>query len=256
MKKIYFASDFHLGIDVKYTSRERELQLMEWLDIVSQDAEAIYLVGDLFDFWFEYHTVVPKGFLRFIGKLAELTDKGVQIKIFTGNHDVWMFDYFPKELNIPIIRNPITIEAYGKKLLVGHGDGLGPGDLGYKLLKKAFVNPICQWFFQKLHPNFGIWIATTWSNTSKKNQGPEEHNFLGKEKEWLATYCEGILKAEFFDYFIFGHRHLPLDIALSNGKSRYLNLGDWMNYNSYIVLDEAGIHTQFFKNPNGKFIQA
>ena len=251
MKKIYFASDFHLGIDARTSSAERERQLVRWLDQISGDAGEIYLVGDLFDFWFEYHTVVPKGFVRLLGKLAELRDRDIPIHFFIGNHDMWMFRYFEDELDIPIHRRPIVREWNGKSFMIGHGDGLGPSDHGYKLLKKIFANPVCQWLFARLHPNFGIRLARYWSGQSRRTN-PAASPFLGPEREWLIAYAERKLETQDIDYFIFGHRHLPIDHALKNGKSRYINLGEWMNYNSYAVFDGIDVRIEFFENAEGK----
>jgi len=250
MGKIYFASDFHLGIDVKYTSREREQQLVRWFDQIKSDAEEIYLVGDLFDFWFEYKQAVPKGYVRFLGKLAELRDSGIKIFIFTGNHDMWIFDYFEKEFDIPTYRAPITKTIKGKKFYIGHGDGLGPGDHSYKVLKKVFNNGLCQWAFARLHPNFGIGLANYLSQTSRSSKD-HNVNFFG-EKEWLAIHANEVNEKEPHDYFIFGHRHLPIDFTLKGDISRYINLGDWMNFNSYAVYDGEEIKIEFFENPEGE----
>jgi UDP-2,3-diacylglucosamine hydrolase len=253
-KKIYFASDFHLGIDAKYTSKEREQQIVRWLEMIRGDAEEIYLVGDVFDFWFEYSTVVPKGYVRLLGKLAELRDAGIPIYFFTGNHDMWMFSYFEDELNIPIYRGPIVRKLKGKTFYIGHGDGLGPGDHGYKFIKKVFANKFSQWCFARLHPNFGIFLANFWSNKSR-TANTNEKVYLGDDKEWLLLYANKKLEEQAVDYFIFGHRHLPLDIRLKDGASRYINLGEWMNYNSYAVFDGDDIEIRFFENPSGKVIK-
>lgn len=253
-KKIYFASDFHLGIDAKYTSREREQQIIRWLEMIKVDAEAIYLVGDVFDFWFEYGTVVPKGYVRLLGKLAELRDAGIPIYFFIGNHDMWMFRYFEEELDIPIYRKPIVETLKGKTFFIGHGDGLGPGDQGYKFIKKVFANKFCQWCFRCLHPDIGIWLANFWSNKSRAANTDEEI-YQGEEKEWLLVYANKKVEEVSADYFIFGHRHLPLDLRLKNGTSRYINLGEWMNYNSYGVFDGNNLEIHFFENPAGKVIR-
>ncbi len=225
---------------------KRERLVVDWLTFIQQDAHAIYLVGDLFDFWFEYKKVVPKGFVRLLGKLAELKDKGIDIHIFTGNHDVWMRDYFTEELGIPIHRSPIKVELGGKKFLIGHGDGLGPADKGYKALKKIFTNPVCKWAFRQLHPDLGIRLANYWSQKNRFLQGTEEEEFLGEEKEWLIIYAKEVLKTEHIDYFIFGHRHLPIKHNI-NEKSKYINLGEWFNYNSYAVFDGKDVSLQYFK---------
>ncbi|MDX1667567.1 MAG: UDP-2,3-diacylglucosamine diphosphatase [Saprospiraceae bacterium] len=251
MKKTYFASDFHLGIDARLTSRERERQIVRWLDSIKHDARAIYLVGDLFDFWFEYKRVIPKGHVRLLGKLGELRDAGIPIYFFTGNHDMWIFRFFEEELDIPTHRQPIVREIEGKTFFIGHGDGLGPGDYGYKMIKRLFASRICQWFFERLHPNFGIWLANFWSGQSRL-ANPEASEFLGEEKEWLITYAHKKLEELDVDYFVFGHRHLPIDHTLKNGRSRYINLGDWMHYNSYAVFDGRELRLEFFENEEGK----
>lgn len=250
-KKIYFASDFHLGIDARLSSRERELQLVRWLDSIKEDAAELYLVGDLFDFWFEYQHAVPRGYVRFLGKLAELRDAGLPIYVFTGNHDMWMFDYFERELGIPVFRTPIVREWNGKRFFIGHGDGLGPGDYGYKLLKRVFQNRLCQWAFARLHPNFGIGLALFFSGRSRA-ANPAEDVFLGSAQEWLVAYSNRKLDTVAADYFIFGHRHLPIHHVLKNGTSQYVNLGEWMHYNSYAVFDGVAVQVAFFENPDGK----
>ena len=235
-KKIYFLSDAHLGVPSHEKSLVREKLLIKWLDEASKDAEEIYLMGDLFDYWFEYKTVVPRGFVRILGKLAELTDRGLPITLFTGNHDMWMFDYLPSEIGVKIYREPITRVFNGKKFYLGHGDGLGPGDTGYKILKKVFNNKICQWMMARLHPNFGVGLGNYWSRKSRASTGNTDKEYLGNDKEWLAIYAKEILKTEHFDYFIFGHRHLPINIKIAK-NSTYINLGDWLNYFTYAVFD-------------------
>ena len=235
-KKIYFASDFHLGIPNSLQSNEREKVIVTWLDKVKTDAKEIYLVGDLFDFWFEYKYTVPKGCIRFLGKIAELVEHGIQFHLFTGNHDMWMFDYLEKEFGITINRKPITKEINDKIFLIGHGDGLGPGDKKYKIIKRFFANKLCQWLFARLHPNFGFSIAHYWSKKSREKEILGNHEFLGENKEWLIIYANEILKKRHVDYFIFGHRHLPIEHQL-NEKSTYINLGDWINHYTYGVFD-------------------
>lgn len=246
-KHIFFASDFHLGVPDYETSLEREKKIVNWLNHIEAKASEIFLVGDVFDFWFEYKQAIPKGFVRLQGKIAELTDKGIPVHLFTGNHDMWIFDYLPKELGIQLHREPITREFYGKKFLIGHGDGLGPGDRGYKFLKKVFRNPLCQWAFARLHPNFGIWLANKSSKTSRAATGMKDEVFHGKENEWLYIYCTEVLQKEHFDYFIFGHRHLPIDMEVGS-DSRYINLGDWLNYNTFL---EIGPNATALQSWNG-----
>jgi UDP-2,3-diacylglucosamine hydrolase len=236
-KKIYFLSDFHLGAPDRATSLVRERRLLAFLERIRQDAAAIFIVGDLFDFWYEYRTVVPKGYVRILGKMAELTDAGIPMYFFTGNHDMWMRGYFEEELQIPVYHEPRTFEFNGKKMLIGHGDGLGPGDRGYKFLKKIFRNRLCQALFGILPPAIGVGLAGWLSRRSRAMTSTEDGVFLGEEKEWLVIYSREWLKKEHFDFFIFGHRHLPIDLPLNGDGSRYINLGDWIRYYTYAVFD-------------------
>lgn len=252
-KRTYFASDFHLGVAARLTSAERERQIVRWLRRCADDAEAIYLVGDVFDFWFEYRTVVPKGCTRLLGTLADLTDGGLPIYFFTGNHDMWIFRYFEDELGIPTYRSPIRRTIGGKNFFIGHGDGLGPGDTGYKILKRVFANRACQWLFERAHPNFGVGIANFWSQRSRATQ-PADPVWLGDDREWLYLYSRR--KAAQFpdvDYFLFGHRHLPVNKALPGTKARYINTGDWMHYNSYAVFDGHDVSVEFFEHEGTVF---
>lgn len=235
-EKWYFASDFHLGAPNKTSSRQRERLIVQWLNQIKVDADKLFLVGDLFDFWFEYKYAIPKGFVRFQGKIAELVDQGIEVHFFIGNHDMWMFDYFEKEIGVQLHTKPIIKEVNGKRLFIGHGDGLGPGDYGYKFIKKVFSNSFFQWCFARLHPNFGIGVANFFSRKSRAKTGDSDSVFEGKENEWLATYCEEVLRNQPIDFFIFGHRHLPLDLEIGS-KSRYINLGDWLKYNTFAVLE-------------------
>jgi len=231
-KKIYFASDQHLGAPTPEASLPREKRFVAWLDTIKEDAGTIFLLGDLFDFWFEYKTVVPKGFVRVLGKLAELKDAGIDIYFFVGNHDLWMRDYFQKELNIPVFHKPQEFDINGKFFLIGHGDGLGPSDHGYKRMKKVFTFPFFKWLFRWLHPDIGVRLGHYFSVKNKLISGDEDARFLGEENEWLAQYCRKKLTEKHYDFFVFGHRHLPLEIELNN-NSTYINLGDWIQYFTY-----------------------
>jgi UDP-2,3-diacylglucosamine hydrolase len=244
VSKIYLASDFHLGVPAKESSAMREQRLVAWLAQAQKDADEIFLVGDVFDFWFEYKHAVPRGYTRLLGKLSEITDSGIPIHWFTGNHDMWIFDYLPSECGITIHRKPVVREWDGKKYYIGHGDGLGPGDYGYKMLKKFFASPICQWLFARLHPNFGIGLAQLSSKKSRAATGQNDKVFLGEENEWLAIYCREMLQKEHFDVFIFGHRHLPIQMKL-NDASSYINLGDWLNYYSYAVIENGKVELKY-----------
>lgn len=234
--KIYFASDFHLGAPDYESSLQREKRIVQWLDEVKKDATEIFLVGDLFDFWFEYKKAIPRGFARIQGKIAEITDAGIQVHVFTGNHDMWIFDYLPKELGVKLYREPIIREWNAKKFYIGHGDGLGPGDKGYKFIKKIFASPVSQWLFARLHPNFGIGLADFFSRKSRAATGNTDETFLGEENEWLAIYSKEYLQQEHIDYFVFGHRHLPIQLKVGE-NSTYFNLGEWIHYNTYLVFD-------------------
>lgn len=231
-KKIYFASDNHLGAPSHAESRRREDEFIRWLDYVATDAGAIFLLGDLFDFWFEYKTVVPKGFVRTLGRLATLCDLGLPIYFFVGNHDLWMDDYFEKELGIPVYHQPLTFSCCNKHFLVGHGDGLGPGDIGYKRMKKVFTNTIAKWLFRWLHPDIGVRIAQHLSINNRLISGNDDVHFLGEDKEWLVQYCKRKLEQQHYDFFLFGHRHLPMKVPVGN-NSLYINTGDWIRYFTY-----------------------
>ncbi len=239
-KKIYFASDFHLGAPNREVSLVREKKIVQWLEMARKDAAEIFLVGDIFDFWFEYKRAVPRGYTRLLGKISEITDSGIAVHVFTGNHDMWIFDYLPEECGVTLHKESIERTWNGKKFLIGHGDGLGPGDHGYKFIKKVFANRICQWLFARLHPNFGIWLATSLSGYSRSTTGDKDRKFLGEENEWLIIYCKKILQKKNYDFFIFGHRHLAMDFNL-NDQSRYINLGEWLHSESYAVWDGSDV---------------
>ena len=245
-KKVYFSSDNHLGAPTYAESTPREKIFVEWLDSIKHDAEAIFLLGDLFDFWFEYKTVVPKGFVRTLGKLAELRDSGIQIYFFVGNHDLWMDDYFESELNIPVYHNPKEFIINNKHFFIGHGDGKGPGDKGYKRMKRVFTNPVSKWFFRWLHPDIGVRLAQHLSVKNKLISGEEDQKFLGEENEWLVQYAKRKLESNNYDYFVFGHRHLPMEIKISE-KATYFNLGDWINHYTYGVFDGEKFQLKGFK---------
>ncbi|NNF02413.1 MAG: UDP-2,3-diacylglucosamine diphosphatase [Bacteroidia bacterium] len=246
-KKTYFISDFHLGVPNNKSSLEREKKVITWLEEIEHDAREIYFMGDVFDFWFEYKHVVPKGYVRLLGKIASICDKGIPVHYFTGNHDMWAFDYLPTELGVIMHREPIEVIIDDKKFFLGHGDGLGPGDSGYKFIKKVFSNKVCQWLFARLHPNFGIGLANYWSRKSRAHTAGEE-KYMGDDKEFLVQFCKDKLKDDYFDYFVFGHRHLPLDMKVGE-TSRYVNLGDWISHYTYAVFDGSELKLESFKHP-------
>ncbi len=243
-KRTYFLSDFHLGIPDHASSLVREQRVVDFLRKAAHDAHEIHIVGDLFDMWFEYRKVVPRGFVRLLGELARLTDSGLPVHIHIGNHDMWMFDYLPQEIGVQLHHAPIVRTWNGQRFLIGHGDGLGPGDHGYKFIKKVFRNRACQWLFARLHPNFGLSVADFWSGRSRLKSYANDRQWLGEDQEWLVQYCRERLVHEHFDTMIFGHRHLPIDIEVKPG-TRYINLGDWISYFTYAVFD--GTSTQLLK---------
>lgn len=254
VKKIYFLSDFHLGAPDHASSLEREKIIVQFLDEIKEDAAEIFLVGDMFDFWYEYRKVVPKGYVRLLGKLAEMSDSNIPLHFFVGNHDMWMRDYFQKELNIPVYFEPKEFDRGGKKFLVGHGDGLGPGDHGYKRLKKLFRSPLSKWLFGILPPVAGIGLAHYLSRRSRAQTGVSEETFLGEDKEWLIIYCKEQLLKKNIDFFVFGHRHLAIDHRLSV-TSRYINLGDWIRYFTYAVFDGNVLSLQSYNGKDDKIIR-
>ena len=245
-KKLFFASDFHLGAPNASESKIREKRIIRWLDSIESDAAAIFLVGDIFDFWFEYGEVIPKGFIPFISKISQLRDKKIPIFFFTGNHDLWMKDYFTEELGIPVYHHPIELLVEGQKILVGHGDGLGPGDRSYKLLKRVFTNPIAKGLFRWFHPDLGIRLAKAWSGHSRISNLQKNENHFLNEGEWLWTYCKEVEAKIHHDLYIFGHRHLPLELKVSE-KSTYFNLGEWVTQNTYLEFDGNNARLKTFE---------
>lgn len=235
-KKIYFVSDTHLGAPALNNNREREQIFVKWMDEVKDDAEEIFLMGDIFDFWFEYKKVVPRGFTRTLGKIAELTDSGIKVHYFTGNHDVWVFDYLPKELGVMVHKKEFKTEFNGKKFFLAHGDGLDPFDKGYNFLKKIFTNKPLQWCFARLHPNLAVSIAHFWSKNSRLSKNISGGPFDPK-KEGLYIFAEKILETEAFDYLIFGHRHILLSTPIGKNNAQFILLGDWINEFSYGIFD-------------------
>tara|TARA_B110000444_G_scaffold203598_1_gene196141 strand:- start:102 stop:788 length:687 start_codon:yes stop_codon:yes gene_type:complete len=225
-------------------SHKREKQIVQWLTEIEKDAKAIYLVGDIFDFWFEYNKVVPKGFIRLLGKIASLTDNGTPVHLFVGNHDLWLRDYLETEIGVSIHHGNIIIQEGNKKILIGHGDGLGDGDYLYKILKKIFKSKICQWAFARFHPNFAFTLAHTWCNTSRKSG--DEDKFRSKENEILFGYCQEHQKVNPVDYYVFGHRHLQLKLKIDK-KSTYINLGEWITQKTYGVLENGILKLKSYK---------
>ena len=238
MKKIYFLSDAHLGSRAIEHSRTQERRLVNFLDSIKHNAEAVYLLGDMFDFWYEFKTVVPKGFTRFLGKLSELTDLGVEVHFFIGNHDIWCGDYLTKECGVILHREPLTVELHGKEFYLAHGDGLGDPGKSFKLLRAMFHSVTLQKIFSMLHPRWSMDLGLTWAKHSRmKRENGKEPDYMGEDKEFLVLYAKEYLRLHpNINYFIFGHRHIMLDLML-NRSARILILGDWINYFSFAVFD-------------------
>jgi len=236
-KKLYFVSDLHFGAPNPEKSLIREKKIVRWINSSSKDAAAFFFLGDIFDFWFEYRHVVPKGYTRFLGKLMELRDRDIPIYFFTGNHDLWMYDYFPKEFDIPVFREPLSFRSNEKLFHIGHGDGLGPGDYGYKRLKKIFTNPFIQLLFRVVHPDLGIGFANAWSNKSRLHNAKKDYpKEIDPDKELLYQYSKSVEEHKHHDFYVFGHRHVPLSLQV-NKASCYFNLGEWVNHCTYGVFD-------------------
>ena len=240
--KIFFASDFHLGSPNFEDSRKREKKICLWLDSIKHEAKEIYFLGDIFDFWFEYKTVIPKGFERIKGKLCELNDNDIKLHFFPGNHDLWTFGYLKEEIGLIIHKNPLIKEINGKTFYMAHGDGLGKGDIKYKIIKTIFHSTICQYIFSVIHPNIGIWLAKKWSNRSRKNGGFNKSEIVTKQ---LINFSKKILKNKKINYFIFGHIHKPIEIEL-NPSCKYINIGDCITHFSYLELDESNLLIKYF----------
>jgi len=266
-KKIYFLSDLHLGsvshkknatgmestvLPSAATSKssllpehEVERKICRWLDSIKDDAKAIYLLGDIFDYWFEYKNVVPRGFTRFLGKISELTDSGIEVHFFIGNHDIWVTDYLSTECGMVVHTDPLVCDLYGKKFFLAHGDGLGDKSTSFKLLRKLFHSKFCRKLFANIHPRWTVSFAHKWSGHSRETGGVEE--YLGEDKEYLVQFTKEHLKmAPNINYFIFGHRHILLDLMLSS-TSRVIILGDWITHFSYAVFDGDNMSLELFE---------
>jgi len=230
-------SDIHLGSSVFNDSHEREKRLVHWLDSIKDEAKALYLLGDIFDFWFEYKQVVPRGFTRFLGKLGELSDAGVEIHYFIGNHDIWVYDYLPQEIGLILHKEPFVTEIAGKIFYLAHGDGQGDYSFAFKLIRRIFYNRICQFLFYLIHPDLGIKLGHIWADHSRRKELAHPVPYLGEEKEHLVIYAKSYIKMHpETDYLIFGHRHILLDLMLTP-KNQIMILGDWLQHFSYAVFD-------------------
>ncbi|MDR0507177.1 MAG: UDP-2,3-diacylglucosamine diphosphatase [Dysgonamonadaceae bacterium] len=240
--KVYFASDMHFGSDVFENSHDAERRFVRWLDSIKDDVAALYLLGDIFDFWFEYKEVIPRGFTRFLGKIAEMSDAGIEIHFFTGNHDIWVKDYLSKEIGVIVHKKPLLTQINGKNFYLAHGDGLGDTSISFRIIRYIFHNQLCQFLFRMLHPRWGVGFGYLWSRHSRKKKIANPAPYFGDDKEHLVIYAKEYIK-EYpdTDYLIFGHRHILLDLKLSE-KNRMMIIGDWLQYFSYAVFDGKELH--------------
>jgi UDP-2,3-diacylglucosamine hydrolase len=240
---VYFISDLHFGAPTPEASRARERKVVAFLRSIEARCGTLYIVGDLFDYWFEYKQVVPRGHVRVLAQLAAMVENGMSLHVFTGNHDLWIRDYLTEEIGAVIHYEPLEVVFGSKRFYVAHGDGLGPGDLKYKMLKRVFTHPLAQWAYNRLHPNFGVGFAARMSRASRNSQGEDDHAFLG-ENERQLIHSRTILADRWVDYFIYGHRHHVKNLELAtkeengtNFESRYVVLGDWITLDSYAHWD-------------------
>lgn len=249
-KSIYFASDFHLGLDMPFqSSADRERMIVDWMSSIQDDCEALYLLGDIFDYWFEYKLYVPNDYQLFFNKLRVFREQGIPVYFFTGNHDVWMFSFFQKEFDIPVYTEALAITLNGKKFFLAHGDGLGPGDHVYKMMKPVLRNKIAQKMYGLIPPKIGLSIMKYFSQKGRKQYRPVP--YVNERSERLIHFCNNQLKLEYFDFFIMGHRHIPIEFRLANQKSAYYNLGEWILFRSFAKFDGSNVSLQFFNNPEG-----
>jgi len=247
MKKIYFVSDAHFGSLLIQNAHEQEKKLVRWLDFISNDASELFLMGDIFDFWYEYHTVIPKGFVRVLGKLAELSDNGLPIHFFTGNHDMWTFGYLEQEIGCIVHRSPEMIERNGKQFFLAHGDRLGEHSLGVKVIQAIFHNRMCQQLFGWIPPRLGLSFGLRWSRSNRLKPARKGYDsFLGEERETLIQFAKKMAEQTNPDYFVFGHRHIPLDLKI-NAKSHVIILGDWITHFTYGVFDGENLSIEYFE---------
>ncbi|MCF0198431.1 MAG: UDP-2,3-diacylglucosamine diphosphatase [Bacteroidaceae bacterium] len=241
---IYFLSDAHLGSRAVPHARQQERRLVRFLDDIKTKASAVYLLGDMFDFWFEYRTAVPKGCTRFLGKLSELTDRGVEVHFFTGNHDIWCWDYLEQECGVIVHHQPVTVELGGSVFYLAHGDGLGDPDWKFKFLRGIFHSKVCQWLFAKIHPGWGLEFGLRWAAQSRRKHGGGEPPYQGPDGELLVCYARDYLRAHpNVNYFVFGHRHIEVDESLSP-DTRVLMLGDWITKFTYAAYDGTHVYLE------------
>lgn len=239
-QKAYFFSDAHLGLDAKVSSKEREKRLVKQLKTAAQDASVIYLLGDMFDIWYEYKYAVPKGYVRLLGTLAELCDAGLEIHYFTGNHDMWITDYLSKEIGLRVSEVHRHENIFGTHFYIGHGHGIGKADAKYaRALKYIFRNPVLRFAYDWLHPDIGLWLANKLSRQKRYLEGFTADPYYGDDKEFSAQFVTEVKELpEFKDtrYFVFGHRHILVNKPITEDKTLVV-LGNWIDEFSYGVFD-------------------
>ena len=250
----YFITDAHLGSGAD--TRQREIDMVRWLEAIEPDAERVIMLGDIFDFWFTYRHAVPRGYVRLLGKMAQMADHGVEFHFFIGNHDMWLFDYLEKEIGVTMHNEPEAMTIDGVRFLLGHGDGMGNQDRSYNFLKWVFRNRFDQWLFAGIHPNIGFPVAYKWSNSSRRKHSLADNGYLGDDREAIYQYCakrqiETIAQGEEpFKYFLFGHRHTP--VCRPIGNAMYINVGNWIENRDYAVFDGKTTELKTFSNaPKG-----
>ncbi len=246
--KTYFISDLHLGAEY-LDNKQCEQRIIRWLDSIKKDAKRLFLLGDILDYWFEYRYVVPRGYIRFLGKLAELSDSGIEIHWFTGNHDIWIFDYLPQELGIKLHRHHETIEIDSHTFFLSHGDDVGERKFSFRFLQWLFRNKVAQWCYSWIHPDITMIVAHKWSNSSRKHNENKEEYYRGENKEPLVKFAKEYIKENPTEYLIFGHRHILLDLMLSR-DSRMVILGDWIKQFSYASFDGENLTVDIFEEEN------
>lgn len=242
---IYFISDAHLGSQVITNNRKHEQKLVRWLEMVRKDATAIYLLGDMFDFWFEYKTVVPKGYVRFLGKLAELVDAGIEIHFFIGNHDIWTFGYLENEVGLIVHKGPFVTRLGNKTFYMAHGDGLDSRDHGYHFIRHIFHSKTAQKLFGYVPPRLGQGLGYTWSKNNRKKILHLENKYLGENDETIVVFAKQYAENNEVDFLIFGHRHIFLDLEIKNRK-RVIILGDFVGIYSYGVFDGEDFRLEYY----------
>ena len=247
--KIYFVADAHLGSLAYNDKLNSEKKLVRWMDSIKADCEALYLLGDMIDFWFEHKLVVPKGYARFFGKIAEFTDSGIPVYWFTGNHDIWLFNYVQKELGVIVYNDALEIVLHGKKFYMAHGDGLGDPSLQFRILRKIFHNRFCEILFGTLHPRLSIGFGLAWAKRSRLKREKEPEVYLGEDNEYLIQFAKAHAvksRENAADFYVFGHRHILLDLMISS-KSRVIILGDWIHHFSYGEFDGKDFRLKIFE---------